>query len=128
MKTMILRSFGVILLATWTLGAAEPMRVMILDGESAGAYHGGFEQLRLVEHFLQHWCDAPPFGPSPDLSSRRAPHTGTVCRDGSTRTRASPPAPVRGAAPDPDGPVPEWLFSRPHRTPQRAGVDSYTGR
>jgi type 1 glutamine amidotransferase len=30
---------GAILLAAWTLGAATPLRVMILDGESAGAYH-----------------------------------------------------------------------------------------
>jgi type 1 glutamine amidotransferase len=30
---------GAALLATWTVGAATPVRVMILDGESAGAYH-----------------------------------------------------------------------------------------
>ncbi len=30
---------GAVLLAAWTLGAATPMRVMILDGESAGVYH-----------------------------------------------------------------------------------------
>ena len=32
-------TLGAVLLAAWTLGAATPIRVMILDGESAGAYH-----------------------------------------------------------------------------------------
>jgi uncharacterized protein len=40
MRQMILgTTLGVLLLAAWTLGAATPLRVMILDGESAGAYH-----------------------------------------------------------------------------------------
>jgi uncharacterized protein len=38
-NTILAAMLGVILLAAWTLGAATPVRVMILDGESAGAYH-----------------------------------------------------------------------------------------
>ena len=38
-NTMLGITLGAVLLAAWTLGAATPMRVMILDGESAGAYH-----------------------------------------------------------------------------------------
>jgi uncharacterized protein len=40
MRNRILAAMlSAILLAAWTLGAATPVRVMILDGESAGAYH-----------------------------------------------------------------------------------------
>jgi type 1 glutamine amidotransferase len=38
-NTMLGIILGAVVLAAWTLGAATPVRVMILDGESAGAYH-----------------------------------------------------------------------------------------
>jgi type 1 glutamine amidotransferase len=38
-NTILAAMLGAILLMAWTLGAAAPVRVMILDGESAGAYH-----------------------------------------------------------------------------------------
>ena len=38
-NTIIAAMLGAILLSAWTLGAVAPVRVMILDGESAGAYH-----------------------------------------------------------------------------------------
>jgi hypothetical protein len=38
-KTILAVMLGAILLAVWTLRAATPVHVMILDGESAGAYH-----------------------------------------------------------------------------------------
>src|SRR5436190_4939466 len=38
-KTMFAVMLGAVLLAVWTLRAATPVKVMILDGQSAGAYH-----------------------------------------------------------------------------------------
>ena len=74
-RTMLGTALAVVLVAAWTGGAAAPVRVMILDGESAGTYHDWQRVTPVLKAMLDETglfavtvTTAPPPGAATELS------------------------------------------------------------